>query len=174
MGNERETQVGYNRTMSNLPDDDVSHLPPEHWDGAASVTPDQLRVLVVDDDPLMHRLVRRALTGFGFTEIDAADNGVEALAAVDRQTPDIIIADYHMPGMHGLELVEAVRSNGALDRTVIIMLSAADDPVVIESARDCGADTFMVKPFERADLKHLIETLYHRFNCTRILWPGSQ
>jgi DNA-binding response OmpR family regulator len=75
-----------------------------------------------------------------------------------------------MPGMHGLEMVEAVRANSALDQTVIIMLSAADDQAVIESARDLGADTFMVKPFERADLKHLIETLYQRFNCAQIKW----
>lgn len=159
--------------MSDPPDDDVPHLPPESSDEAASITPDQLRVLVVDDDELMHRLVRRALTGFGFTQIDFAENGLGALAAVDRQSPNIIIADYHMPEMQGLELVEALRGKEALDSTVIIMLSAADDPVVVERARDCGADTFMVKPFDRADLKDLIETLYHRFNCTRILWPAS-
>jgi len=54
---------------------------------------------------------------------------------------------------------------------VIIMLSAHDDLNVIEGARDLGADTFIVKPFERADLKDLIGTLYHRFNCARIAWP---
>lgn len=154
-------------------DNDVSDLPPDSWeDDGASVTPDQLKVVIVDDDELMRRLVGRALTSFGFTQVHVAENGAAGLAAAERETPDIIIADYNMPEMHGLELVEAVRGNEALDQTVIIMLSAADDQMVIESARDRGADTFMVKPFERADLKRLIETLYHRFNCARILWPA--
>ena len=153
-------------------DDDLSDLPLDTWsDDSASVTPDQIKVLIVEDDALMHRLVRRALTGFGFTQIYFAENGAEGLAAAEREEPDIIISDYHMPEMHGLELVEAVRGIDALDQTAIIMLSAADDQVVIESARNLGADTFMVKPFERADLKRLIETLYHRFNCAQILWP---
>lgn len=154
-------------------DNDVSDLPPDSWeDDGASVTPDQLKVVIVDDDELMRHLVGRALTAFGFTQVHVAENGAAGLAAAERERPDIIIADYNMPEMHGLELVEAVRGNEALDQTVIIMLSAADDQMVIESARDRGADTFMVKPFERADLKRLIETLYHRFNCARILWPA--
>jgi two-component system chemotaxis response regulator CheY len=152
-------------------DDDASELSPDSWGDSASVTPDQLKVLIVDDDEMMRRLVRRALTSFGFNQIHDAENGTEGLAAAERGMPNIIIADYNMPEMHGLELVEAVRANGALDQTAIIMLSAADDQIVIESARDLGADTFMVKPFERADLKQLIGTLYQRFNCAHIVWP---
>ncbi|MGZ8312092.1 MAG: response regulator [Allosphingosinicella sp.] len=153
-------------------DDNLPDLPPDDWDDdGAAVPPDQIKVLVVEDDDLMHRLVRRALTGFGFTQLRFAVNGAEGLAAAEREAPDIIISDYHMPEMHGLELVEAIRGNSALDQTAIIMLSAADDRAVIESARHLGADTFMVKPFERDDLKQLIGTLYHRFNCAQIAWP---
>ena len=153
-------------------DDDVSDLPIDSWDDdSAPVTPDQLKVLVVDDDEMMRRLVHRALTALGFTQIVVAEDGAAGLAAAEREAPDIMICDYYMPGMHGLELVEAIRGNEALDQTVIIMLSAADDQVVIENARNLGADTFLVKPFERADLKRLIENLYHRFNCAKILWP---
>jgi DNA-binding response OmpR family regulator len=157
--------------MTELFADSVPDFAPECWaDEAGLVTPAKLKVLVVEDDEMMHRLIGRALTGLGFTQIHTALDGVAGLAAAERETPDIIISDYHMPGMHGLEMVEAVRANSALDQTVIIMLSAADDQAVIESARDLGADTFMVKPFERADLKHLIETLYQRFNCAQIKW----
>ncbi len=88
-----------------------------------------------------------------------------------RAALDMIISDYHLPGMHGLEFIEAVRRNEALDQTAIVMLSSADDQVVVESARNLGADTFMVKPFESADLKHLIDDLYQRFNCAKIAWP---
>ena len=154
------------------PHDDLSDLPLDSWDDdSASVTPDQLKVLIVDDDEMMRRLVQRALTGFGFTQIHVAEDAAAGVAAAEREAPDIIICDYYMPGMHGVGLVEAVRNNGALDQTAIIMLSAANDENVIESARDRGADTFMVKPFERADLRNLIEKLYHRFNCAQIAWP---
>ena len=155
------------------PCDDHPDLPVHSWDDdSTSVTPDQLKVLIVDDDDMMHRLVRSVLTGLGFTRIKSAENGAAGLAAVEREVPDIIISDYHMPQMDGLDFVEAVRGDEARDQIVIIMLSAHDDRNIIEGARDLGADTFMIKPFHRDDLKQLIETLYHRFNCARIAWPA--
>jgi two-component system, chemotaxis family, chemotaxis protein CheY len=136
------------------------------------VTPDALKVLVVEDDEMMHRLVGRALAGLGFSQVLAAADGAAGLGTALSERPDIIISDYRMPGMHGLDMVEAIRRDPALDGTVIIMLSAADDQEVIKGARDVGADTFIVKPFARADLKRLIDTLYARFNCGRIAWPA--
>ncbi|MFN3726920.1 MAG: response regulator [Allosphingosinicella sp.] len=152
-------------------DDNAPELAVRAWDDGASVTPDQLKVLIVDDDEMMHRLVSRALTSFGFTRIESAENGAAGIAAVEREAPDIIISDYYMPEMNGLDFVEAVRGDEGRDQIVIIMLSAHDDRNVIEGARDLGADTFMVKPFHRDDLKQLIDTLYHRFNNARIAWP---
>lgn len=157
--------------MTQPSQDDAPELMVHSWDDMPSVKPDQLKVLIVDDDELMHRLVHRALTGLGFTHIRVARDGAEGLAAVEREVPDIIISDYHMPEMHGLQFVDAVRADQARDDTIIIMLSAHDDPNVIDGARDLGADTFIVKPFSRADLQRLIETLYHRFRCARIAWP---
>ena len=153
--------------------DAFSEVPHAQGIGAArSISPEQLKVLVVDDDEMMQRLVGRALTGLGFTQIVAAGDGSEGLAAAERERPDIIICDYRMPGMHGLQLVETLRRDSALDHSIVIMLSAADDQQVIDEARDLGADTFIVKPFARADLKRLIDTLYSRFNCARIQWPA--
>jgi two-component system chemotaxis response regulator CheY len=129
-------------------------------------------VLIVDDSSMMRRLLARALTDLGFTKILLAEDGAAGLAAAEREAPDIIISDYDMPGMHGLEFIEAVRRNSALDQAAIIMLSAADDQLLVESARDLGADTFMVKPFGSDDLRCLIEALYQRFNCAQIAWPN--
>jgi two-component system, chemotaxis family, chemotaxis protein CheY len=152
--------------------DNFSEFPQEEWvDVSASVSPEQLKVLIVEDDEMMRRLIGRALAGFGFTQVLIAEDGSEGLAAAAREKPDIIISDYHMPGMHGLQMVEALRGDCSLDHAIIIMLSAADDQHVIEQARDLGADTFMVKPFARDDLKRLIGTLYGRFNCAQIQWP---
>jgi two-component system chemotaxis response regulator CheY len=153
--------------------DDFSDTPVDCWnDDSASVTPDRIKVLIVDDSAMMRRLLGRALADLGFTQIHVAEDGAAGLVLAEREAPNIIISDYHMPGMHGLEFIEAVRGNEALDQTAIVMLSSADDQVVVESARNLGADTFMVKPFETADLKHLIEDLYRRFNCAQIAWPA--
>lgn len=152
-------------------DEEAPDLPIHALDEGPSVTPGQLKVLIVDDDEMMHRLVRSALSDFGFTRIEIAEDGAAGLAAVERHAPDIIISDYNMPGMDGLEFVGSLRRDEARDDIVVIMLSAHDDRRVIEGARDLGADTFMVKPFQRDDLKQLIGTLYHRFNCARIAWP---
>ena len=157
--------------MTEPSQDDAPELMVQSWDEIPSVKPDLLKVLIVDDDEMMHRLVHRALTGLGFTQIGIAHDGAQGLAAVEREVPDIIISDYHMPEMHGLDFVDAVRADEARDDTIIIMLSAHDDPEVIDGARDLGADTFIVKPFIRTDLQRLIETLYHRFRCARIAWP---
>jgi two-component system, chemotaxis family, chemotaxis protein CheY len=148
--------------------------PPQARTTAAGglVSPEQLKVLVVEDDEMMHRLIGRALAGLGFQQVLAAHDGAAGLAAAARERPDIIISDYRMPGMDGLAMVEAVRRDATLDHSVIIMLSAADDQQVVEQARDLGADTFIVKPFARADLKRLIDTLYSRYNCGRIQWPA--
>ena len=137
--------------------DDFQQPPEAEWvDAGASISPEQLKVLIVDDDPMMQRLVGRALAGFGFTQLLVANDGSQGLATAARERPDIIISDYDMPGMHGLELVQALRSDSALDHAIVIMLSAADDQRVIEESRDLGADTFIVKPFAPADLKRLI------------------
>jgi CheY-like chemotaxis protein len=153
--------------------DDFSETPQTEWvEASQSVSPEQLKVLVVDDDEMMRRLVGRALAGLGFTQVLVAEDGSEGVAAAARERPDIIISDYHMPGMHGLQMVETLRGDSSLDHAIIIMLSAADDQQVIEQARDFGADTFIVKPFARADLKRLIDTLYGRFNCAKIRWPN--
>ena len=160
--------------MTQPRDEDLPDIPGDFWtDERASVTPDQIKVLIVDDSEMMRRLLGRALSRLGFTTILVAEDGAAGLIVAECQIPGIIISDYHMPGMHGLEFVEAVRRNEALDQTAIVMLSSADDQGIIEEARALGADTFMVKPFDIADLKRLLETLYHRFNCTQILWPDS-
>src|SRR5437763_4234512 len=96
--------------------ENVPDFPEEPWeDESEAVTPDQLKVVVVDDDELMRRLLRRALTGLGFTQIHFAHSGAQGLATAIRERPAIIISDYHMPGIHGLELLEAIRANEMLD-----------------------------------------------------------
>ena len=131
-----------------------------------------IRVMIVDDDPEMRQLVRRALERMGFTQIYTAKDGAEALPLALSQHPDLIIADYDMPMMHGLQFLKAVRQDLALEGAGFIMLSGVANATVVEKAKELGADGFIVKPFTPADLRTRIETLFAELTGASIAWPA--
>lgn len=102
-------------------------------------------VLLVDDDALNVCLVRRVLEAQGFT-VDAAGSGMEALAALDRRRPDLIILDIMMPGMTGVEFLDRVKVSPRLASIPVVMLTAKEgDEDVLASYRS-GADYYVTKP----------------------------
>jgi two-component system chemotaxis response regulator CheY len=129
-----------------------------------------IRVLVVDDDETMRALMRRTLERLGVTQIYAAKDGVDALALAKSQLPDVIVADYDMPVMHGLQLLKAVRLDPSLAACGVIMLSGTANAEVVARARDLGAASFMMKPFCRDDLQRQIETIVQELSGVRIAW----
>jgi CheY-like chemotaxis protein len=116
--------------------------------------PQPPHVLIVEDDDdvraLLTRLLRHLYRG---ATIAQAINGVAALCAVQEQRPDLIITDYQMPIMDGLELVHALRAQGA--RVSILMLSS--DPRASDAVLKAGADAFLLKPFQ---LRQFTQQLY--------------
>jgi two-component system chemotaxis response regulator CheY len=132
-----------------------------------------MRVLVVDDDETMRALMRRTLERLGFDQIYLAKDGAAALELAKSQLPDVIIADYDMPVMHGLQLLKAVRLDPTLASCGVIMLSGIANEEVVNRAHDLGAASFMMKPFCRDDLKQRIETLVYDLSGARIAWARS-
>ncbi len=106
------------------------------------------RILVVDDEPQIVRMLRTALRSSGY-EVAAAANGVEALERFREQLPDLIITDLSMPEMDGVELTQTVRQ---LAETPIIVLSVRDSEAMKVRALDEGADDFITKPFNMPEL----------------------
>src|ERR1700693_5255473 len=92
----------------------------------AEILIQQLRVLVVDDNPFMRRVVRGLLTNIGVKKIIEAGDGIAALDRIREDAPDVIILDWEMPLLNGPELVRIVRSPGVFPTPdiPIIMLSA--------------------------------------------------
>ncbi|MDB5672320.1 MAG: hypothetical protein JWO25_3279 [Alphaproteobacteria bacterium] len=129
-----------------------------------------IRVLVVDDDETMRALMRRTLEWLGFTQIYVVKDGAEALALAKSQLPDVIIADYDMPVMHGLQLLKAVRLDPALAACGVIMLSGIANAEVVTRARELGAASFIMKPFHREDLQERIGTLVYELSGAHIDW----
>jgi two-component system, OmpR family, KDP operon response regulator KdpE len=106
------------------------------------------RVLVVDDEPQVLRLLRTALSARGY-EVSSADSGEHALESLSRKPADVIILDLVMPGMSGLDVCQTVRERSPVP---IIVLSARGEERDKVRALDLGADDYLIKPFGMEEL----------------------
>jgi two-component system KDP operon response regulator KdpE len=106
------------------------------------------RILVVDDEPQIRRMLRASLQSSGYDVILASD-GADGLKHFEAESPDLIITDLAMPAMNGIELTQAVRRVAA---TPIIILSVRDTDVMKVNALDEGADDYLTKPFSMPEL----------------------
>jgi two-component system, OmpR family, KDP operon response regulator KdpE len=106
------------------------------------------RILIVDDEPQIRRILRTTLIGAGY-EVDDARTGVEALEKVHRFRPDLVLLDINMPGMNGLDVCRELRAGTNI---AIIMLTVRDSESDKVGALDAGADDFVTKPFSTPEL----------------------
>ena len=107
-----------------------------------------MRILVVDDEPQITRVLRASLTSSGYQVLLARD-GVEAFDLYRQSTPDLVITDLFMPRMDGIELTRAIRQMGD---TPIIVLSVREQETMKVAALDEGADDYVTKPFSMQEL----------------------
>jgi two-component system, OmpR family, response regulator MprA len=117
------------------------------------------RVLVVDDDPPLLRMLARSLDAEGFDVSVAADGGA-ALLAAERAAPDVIVLDVTMPGVNGLSVCRRLRSKGL--PTPILMLTARDAVADRVAGLEAGADDYLVKPFAIEELIARLRALTRR------------
>jgi two-component system, OmpR family, KDP operon response regulator KdpE len=107
------------------------------------------RILVIDDEPQIRRIMRETLTSSGY-EVDDAKNGEEGLLKVREFRPDLVLLDINMPEMSGVELCRAIRKDS---RSIgIIMLTVRNSETDKVAALDAGADDFVTKPFSTPEL----------------------
>ena len=109
------------------------------------------RVLIVDDDPSVLALLRRYLTIGGY-EVISAENGAEALQMVLADAPPIVITDWSMPEMDGVELTRALRTQDGIGYIYVIILTAHTEEDRLVAAFDAGADDYLTKPVEPKEL----------------------
>jgi len=117
------------------------------------------RVLVVDDDPPLRRMLARTLSAEGY-EVTVAGDGGGALAEAERTAPDIIVLDVAMPGLDGLTVARRLRSKGL--PTPILMLTARDAVPDRVAGLEAGADDYLVKPFAVQELIARLRALTRR------------
>ena len=120
----------------------------------------QIKVMVVDDQTSMRAMIRRALQDLGFKDVRDKPSATEALAAVRNDRVHLIISDYNMPEMDGLQFLEAVRNDAVIGKTVFIMLTGSADKEIVQKAAALGVNNYVVKPFAPAALKEKIERVF--------------
>jgi DNA-binding response OmpR family regulator len=113
------------------------------------------KVLIVDDESNIRRLVRLSLEDDDFEIFEAAD-GKEGFAKAQELKPDIIILDVMMPGLIGYRVCEEVRKDPALNQAYILFLSARDSQATELACREAGGNAFMSKPFDPEQLREHI------------------
>ncbi len=117
-----------------------------------------LKILTIDDDPAMTDLIGLLLRSYGL-EVIVANDGERGLELARTQNPDLIMLDLTMPGVDGWQICKTIRDQS---KVPIIILSALDDPTVISTALDAGADDYMVKPVPSSVLIAHINNLTRR------------
>jgi two-component system response regulator MprA len=117
------------------------------------------RVLVVDDDPPLRRMLARTLAAEGY-EVSVAGDGGAALVSVERTVPDVIVLDVAMPGLDGLTVARRLRGKGL--PTPILMLTARDAVPDRVAGLEAGADDYLVKPFAVQELIARLRALTRR------------
>ena len=115
-------------------------------------------VLVVDDDPVVHWVLRRLLEGMGF-QLARANNGLEALELAARDLPQLIILDVLMPEMGGLTVLRKLKDAEATKGIPVIVLTSLAQRTTQLEASNSGADYFLSKPFTEAQLMTALRKL---------------
>ncbi len=121
------------------------------------------RILIIEDDPAILKVLQRGLSYEGYT-VDIATDGYEGLARVSEHRPDLVILDWMLPGLDGLEVCRRLRDVGRLP---ILMLTAKDAVQDRVQGLDAGADDYLVKPFSLEELLARIRALLRRAQAER-------
>lgn len=124
--------------------------------------PSKIKFLIVDDFSTMRRIVRNLLNELGYTQAEEAEDGAIALQKLKTGDFQFVIADWNMPNMDGLQLVQAMRADAALKFVPIMMVIAEAKKENIIAAAQSGANGYIVKPFTAATLNEKLIRIFDR------------
>ena len=119
-----------------------------------------MKVLVVDDFSTMRRIVKNILRQLGFNNISEAEDGVKAVALLEIEKFDLIISDWNMPNMTGIELLRYVRGSDTLKDIPFLMVTAEAQQENIIEAVKAKVNNYIVKPFTADTLHEKIEKIF--------------
>lgn len=123
-----------------------------------------MKILVVDDFSTMRRIVRNLLTELGFSGplIQEADDGNNAMIMLKSQPFDMVVTDWNMPNMTGIDLLRAIRAEPSLKGMPVLMVTAENNRDQIIAAAQAGVNGYIVKPFTAATLQEKLTKIFER------------
>ncbi|WP_456457290.1 chemotaxis response regulator CheY [Thermovibrio sp.] len=131
-----------------------------------AMPPQDIKILVVDDMAAMRKILKTLLAQLGYKNVDEAEDGKQALEIL-KQNPNkygLVITDWNMPNMTGIELVQAIRSDEKLKHLPILMVTAEAKKENVLMAIKAGVNNYIVKPFTAETLKEKIEKIFSSLN----------
>jgi two-component system chemotaxis response regulator CheY len=114
--------------------------------------------LIVDDSRVIRKVSRHIVEGFGF-EVDEAENGLQALDKCREAMPDLILLDWNMPVMNGIEFIGALRRLEGGAQPKVVFCTTENDVAHIREAIEAGADEYVMKPFDHDTLQMKLQLI---------------
>ena len=123
-----------------------------------------MKILVADDSRVMRQIVIRTLRQAGYDDHDIveAEDGRDALDKVASEKPDLVLSDWNMPNMTGIDLLRAIRADAALKSLPVLMVTAENNRDQIIAAAQSGVNGYVVKPFTAVTLKEKLDKIFER------------
>ena len=121
-----------------------------------------IRILIVDDFSTMRRIVKNLLNDLGFTNTAEADDGTTALVELQKAKFDLVVTDWNMPGMPGIDLLKAIRADETLAKIPVLMVTAEAKREQIIEAAQAGVNGYIIKPFTAATLEDKLVKIFER------------
>jgi len=130
------------------------------------MTNEKMRILVVDDQMTMRQINMDMLSNLGFKNLTEADDGTTALAMLNEREFDLVVTDWNMPGMQGIDLLKAIRAHEVISGLPVILVTAEAKRDQIMEAAKAGVNGYVVKPFNAAKLKETMDKVISRMAAT--------
>jgi two-component system chemotaxis response regulator CheY len=115
-----------------------------------------MKILAIDDSHTMLALIKKTLTEMGYTDFELCDSAESALTLLEKQTFQVILLDWHMPGYSGLDFLRIIKNRDTTKYIPVIMLTVEEHPKSIDEAFASGVDGYLVKPINPEMFKALI------------------
>lgn len=119
-----------------------------------------MKILIVDDSPTMRHVIKNLLAEIGFRNTAEAEDGVTALPMLQDGGYDLLITDWNMPVMQGIDLLSYVRVDVRLSGLPVLMITAEQKPAQIAAAEKAGISGYLVKPFTAQALREKLEMIF--------------
>jgi two-component system chemotaxis response regulator CheY len=126
-----------------------------------------IKILIVDDFSTMRRIIKNLLRDLGYVNTAEADDGLTALPMLKSIHFDLLVTDWNMPGMQGIDLLRTVRADPALASLPVLMVTAEQKKEQIIEAAKAGVNGYIVKPFTAATLKEKLEKIFERIEASK-------